>query len=165
MFILSQSSSLTTESFISKPSYSHHIFPIHLNHGTSVLNEKLLCSYRDPRESRSSNVRRQARLRKVQPFLASPPTSTTTGLVKKPYEEPMIYKKEVINDGRALHDYPAHLPPPQPGYAVRREQVPDEDGGMRYKYITRRVDPEVVEKEADTSLMTRVKKLVPFTRN
>jgi hypothetical protein len=95
----------------------------------------------------------------------------------------MIYKKEVINDGRALHDvsppqlssslsllntigqYPAHLPPPQPGYAVRREQVPDEDGGMRYKYITRRVDPEVVEKESDTSLMTRVKKLVPFSRN
>jgi hypothetical protein len=36
---------------------------------------------------------------------------------------------------------------------------------MRYKYITRRVDPEVVEKAPDTSLMTRVKKLVPFTRS
>lgn len=61
---------------------------------------------------------------------------------QKPYEEPEAYKEEVIHDGRALLDYPAHLPFPEPGCGVRRIQVPDEEGGMRYKFITRRVDPK-----------------------
>ncbi|KAG2041017.1 hypothetical protein BDR03DRAFT_947970 [Suillus americanus] len=95
------------------------------------------------------------------------PTSTRKiASVKKPYEEAEVYKQEVIHDGRALHDYPAHLPPPQPGYAVRREQVPDGKGGMRYKYITRCVEYEKEEeREIPHTFMMRVKDFVRFTRH
>ncbi|KAG1794552.1 uncharacterized protein HD556DRAFT_1442739 [Suillus plorans] len=79
---------------------------------------------------------------KCDAFLHAPlPTFTRkTESVKKPYEESEAYKKEVIHDGRALLDYPAHLPFPKQGHGVRRIQVPDKEGGMRYKYITRRVE-------------------------
>ncbi|KAG1751972.1 hypothetical protein EDD22DRAFT_1052849 [Suillus occidentalis] len=56
---------------------------------------------------------------------------------KKPYEEPEAYKREFIHDGREFLDCPAHLPPPKEGYGVRRIQVPDEKGIMRYQYIRR----------------------------
>ncbi|KAG2124408.1 uncharacterized protein EDB93DRAFT_1258792 [Suillus bovinus] len=61
---------------------------------------------------------------------------------QKPYEESKAYKKEVINDGRDVWDYPAHLPIPTPGFGIRRIQAFDEEGGMQYKYIRRPVDPK-----------------------
>ncbi|KAG2351802.1 hypothetical protein BDR07DRAFT_1415327 [Suillus spraguei] len=92
--------------------------------------------------------------------MSLPTTTRKMEPVKKPYEEPEAYKKEVLHDGRPLYDYPAHLPVPKRGHAVKREQIPDEHGVIRYKYITRCVDSEK-EKERDVpaKFMKRVKNL------
>lgn len=66
------------------------------------------------------------------------------------YEEPEACRIEVI------HTY---LPRPKPGYAIRRVQVPDGEGGMRYEYISRRV-----ERHTHAKLVNRVKKLFHFTQ-
>ncbi|KAG2050535.1 hypothetical protein BDR06DRAFT_1023219 [Suillus hirtellus] len=66
------------------------------------------------------------------------------------YEEPEACQIE------AIHTY---LPRPKPGYAIRRVQVPDGEGGMRYEYISCRV-----ERHTRTKLVNRVKKLFHFTQ-
>ncbi|KAG2344859.1 hypothetical protein BDR05DRAFT_961273 [Suillus weaverae] len=64
------------------------------------------------------------------------------------YEGPEAYNQEVI------HTY---LPRPKPGYAIRRVQVPDGEGGMRSEYISRRIKPEK-RRTVHAKLLKRVKK-------
>lgn len=69
--------------------------------------------------------------------------------LQKAYEEPPAHQI-------AIHTY---LPRPKPGYAIRRVQVPDGEGGMQYEYISCRV-----KQRTHAKLVKRVKTFFNFTK-